>query len=75
MFRRGEFPSRIGALDSYDAALRKTTMWAELHEVRNMRQVFDKGFFAGGALASMMTATKGRVPNGRLQTHPNDESL
>ena len=27
-----------------------------------MRQAFDKGFFVGGALASMMTVTKGRAP-------------
>ncbi len=63
--------SRIGALDSYDSALRASKHWRELHEVRNMRQVFDKGFFVGGALASMMTVTKGRAPNGRFPTHPN----
>ncbi len=27
-----------------------------------MRQVFDKGFFMGGALASAMTLTKGKLP-------------
>ena len=27
-----------------------------------MRQVFDKGFFLGGALASAMTVTKGKLP-------------
>jgi electron-transferring-flavoprotein dehydrogenase len=67
----GEVPSRVGALDSYDEALRGTRLWRELYEVRNMRQVFDKGFFVGGALASMMTVTKGRAPNGRFPTHPN----
>ena len=72
--QRGEVPSRVGALASYDESLRGTTMWTELHEVRNMRQVFDKGFFVGGALAGMMTATKGRMPNGRFPTHPNDEA-
>ena len=41
------------------------------YEVRNMRQAFDKGFFVGGALASAMTVTRGRAPNGRLPTHPN----
>lgn len=69
--QRGEVVSRVGALDSYDAALRKSRPWKELYEVRNMRQVFDKGFYVGGALASMMTVTKGRVPNGRFPTHPN----
>src|SRR5919109_1586330 len=69
--RRGEVPSRVGALDSYDQSLRRTALWRELREVRNMRQAFDKGFFVGGALASAMTVTKGRAPNGRLPTHPN----
>jgi electron-transferring-flavoprotein dehydrogenase len=69
--QRGEVPSRIGALDSYDESLRRTRLWSELYEVRNMRQAFDKGFYVGGALASMMTVTKGRAPNGRFPTHPN----
>ena len=69
--RRGEVPSRLGALDSYDEALRGSRLWKELHEVRNMRQAFDRGFFVGGALASMMTVTRGRAPNGRFPTHPN----
>jgi electron-transferring-flavoprotein dehydrogenase len=69
--QRGEVPTRVGALDSYDDSLRKSRLWSELYEVRNMRQAFDKGFFVGGALASVMTATKGRAPNGRFPTHPN----
>jgi len=69
--QRGEVPSRVGALDAYDESLRQSPMWNELYEVRNMRQAFDRGFFVGGALASMMTVTKGRMPNGRFLTHPN----
>lgn len=69
--QRGEVPGRVGALDSYDESLRASKVWKELHEVRNMRQAFDKGFFVGGALASMMTITKGRVPGGRMPAHPN----
>ena len=69
--QRGEVPSRAGALDSYDESLHRTQTWRELYEVRNMRQAFDKGFYVGGALASMMIASKGRVPNGRFPTHPN----
>ena len=69
--QRGEVPSRAGALSSYDEALRETQVWKELYEVRNMRQAFDRGFFVGGALASAMTLTKGRSPNGRRSTHPN----
>jgi electron-transferring-flavoprotein dehydrogenase len=71
--QRGEVPSRIGALDSYDEALRASDAWKELYEVRNMRQAFDKGFYVGGALASLMTVTKGRLPGGRLPTHANSE--
>ena len=69
--RRGEVPSRPGALDTYDAALRRSATWSELYEVRNMRQAFDQGFFVGGALASLMTLTKGHAPNGVRPTHPN----
>ncbi len=72
--RPGEMPSRVGALDSYDENLRRSPLWKELYEVRNMRQAFDRGFFMGGALASMMTVTKGRAPNGRFPTHPNAEA-
>jgi electron-transferring-flavoprotein dehydrogenase len=74
VLQRGEVPGRVGALDSYDEALRGSSLWGELYEVRNMRQAFDKGFYVGGALASMMTVTKGRMPNGRFPTHPNAES-
>jgi electron-transferring-flavoprotein dehydrogenase len=36
-----------------------------------MRQAFDKGFFVGGALASAMTVSGGRLPPRELPTHPN----
>jgi electron-transferring-flavoprotein dehydrogenase len=72
--QKGEVPARVGALDSYDESLRRSSLWGELYEVRNMRQAFDKGFYVGGALASMMTVTKGRMPNGRFPTHPNAEA-
>ena len=36
-----------------------------------MRQAFDKGFFLGGALASAMTVSKGKLPPGDRSTHPN----
>ena len=60
--QRGESPGRVGALASYDEALRSSYVLDDLYEVRNMRQVFDKGFFLGGALASGMTVTKGKLP-------------
>ena len=60
--QRGESPTRVGALASYDEELRSSYVAKDLYEVRNMRQVFDKGFFMGGALASAMTVTKGKLP-------------
>ena len=36
-----------------------------------MRQVFDKGFYMGGALASAMTVTKGRFPPKDYSSEPN----
>ena len=69
--QRGETPSRVGALDSYDEELRASYVLEDLHEVRNMRQVFDKGFFMGGALASAMTVTKGKLPPKEYQSEPN----
>jgi electron-transferring-flavoprotein dehydrogenase len=72
--RRGEVAGRRGALDGYDEALRESYVWKELAEVRNMRQAFDKGFFVGGALASAMTVTKGKLPPKELGTHPNADA-
>ena len=69
--QRGESPSRVGALEAYDDELRGSYVVKDLHEVRNMRQVFDKGFFMGGALASAMTVTKGNVPPKEFSIEPN----
>ncbi len=67
----GESPTRLGALDRYDEALRSSWVWPDLDEVRNMRQVFDRGFFVGGALASAMIVSKGHLPPKDFPTHPN----
>ena len=72
--QRGEVAGRRGALDTYDEAIRSSYMWTELTEVRNMRQVFDKGFFMGGALASAMTVSKGKLPPKNFETHPNADA-
>ena len=70
----GELPGRTGALSTYDDAIRASYIWKELAEVRNMRQVFDKGFFVGGALASAMTVTKGKLPPKDFATHRNADA-
>jgi electron-transferring-flavoprotein dehydrogenase len=67
--QRGQTPAT--ALSSYDDAVRDSFIWHDLHEVRNMRQVFGRGFFVGGALASAMTLSKGRVELGKLRAEPD----
>src|SRR5262249_13390714 len=65
---RGETPWRPGALAAYDEAVQQSFIWKDLHEVRNMRQAFGRGFWLGGALAGMMTATRGHFPPGTART-------
>ena len=66
--QRGQTPWTPGALSAYDEALAQSFVWRDLQEVRNMRQAFGRGFWLGGALAGMMTATKGRFPPGNMRT-------
>ena len=66
--QRGQTPWTPGALSVYDEALAQSFVWKELQEVRNMRQAFGRGFWLGGALAGVMTATKGRFPPGNART-------
>jgi electron-transferring-flavoprotein dehydrogenase len=61
------------ALGSYDAAVRDSFIWSDLEEVRDMRQVFGRGFFVGGALASAMTVSKGKIELGKLPAEPDAE--
>jgi len=69
----GNGPGTLDGLDSYDRAVRSSFIWSDLYEVRDMRQVFGRGFFLGGALASVMTVTKGRVNIGRMTNERDDE--
>ena len=68
--QRGESPARIGAFDAYDDEVRTGYLGKGLYEVRNMRQAFEKGFFIGGALASAMTLTKGKLPPKEFHNEP-----
>jgi electron-transferring-flavoprotein dehydrogenase len=69
--RRGATPST--GLQTYDEAIRKSFIAKDLHEVRDMRQVFGRGFFVGGAFASAMTASKGKLAIGKLRAEPDAE--
>jgi electron-transferring-flavoprotein dehydrogenase len=66
-------PVLDAALASYDDAVRASFIWQELYEVRDLRQVFGRGFFLGGALGVVNTITKGRVTIGSMKTEPDDE--
>jgi electron-transferring-flavoprotein dehydrogenase len=61
------------SLASYDEAVKESFIYSDLEEVRDMRQVFGRGFFIGGALASAMTVSKGRFDLGKLRAEPDAE--
>ena len=71
--QRGQTPWTPGALSVYDEALRQSFVWKDLQEVRNMRQAFGRGFWMGGALAGMMTASKGHFPPGNSSVERDAE--
>jgi electron-transferring-flavoprotein dehydrogenase len=58
-------------LSSYEDAVAASSIESELHEVRNTRQPFQKGFLRGGPLVNLMIMTKGRFPGGRWHWHRN----
>jgi electron-transferring-flavoprotein dehydrogenase len=60
--QRGRTSSTPGVLESYDRAVRDSFIWRDLEQVKNMRPAFGRGFWVGGALAGMMTATRGKLP-------------
>jgi electron-transferring-flavoprotein dehydrogenase len=60
-----------GGLQSYDEAVLASFIAKDLREVRDMRQVFGRGFFVGGALATLMTVSKGHVNVGKMGTEPD----
>jgi electron-transferring-flavoprotein dehydrogenase len=67
----GATPS--SSLASYDDAVASSFIYSDLREVRDMRQVFGRGFLVGGALASAMTVSKGRVALGKMHAEPDAE--
>jgi len=58
----GESPGRLGALDGYDEAIRKSFVWTDLWRVRNMRPAFGSGLLRGAAVAAAATGSLGRFP-------------
>jgi electron-transferring-flavoprotein dehydrogenase len=58
-------------LGAYDDAVRSSFIWSDLHDVRDMRGVFGRGFVVGGALAGLMTVSKGRINLGKVRAEPD----
>jgi electron-transferring-flavoprotein dehydrogenase len=56
-------------LSNYQRKVAGSEIETDRYRTRNARQPFAKGFFVGGALASMMTVSGGRVPGGHWSTH------
>jgi electron-transferring-flavoprotein dehydrogenase len=59
----------VGDLSNYQSKVEASDIEKDRYRTRNARQPFAKGFFVGGALASMMTISGGRVPGGHWATH------
>jgi electron-transferring-flavoprotein dehydrogenase len=59
--------------ENYERRVKHSVIEEDLYESRNMRQVFSKGFFVGGALASAMTITKGHFPGGHWKAESDAE--
>jgi electron-transferring-flavoprotein dehydrogenase len=68
----GDSDASSAGLASYDDAVQSSFIWGDLREVRDMRQVFGRGFFVGGALASVMSFSKGRISVGTVRNEPDD---
>ncbi len=59
---------------AYETRFHESAVAKELYVARNMRQPFDRGFYAGSAIANLMVATGGAFPGGRWHNHPDAES-
>jgi electron-transferring-flavoprotein dehydrogenase len=66
---------RIGTLEAYPAALKKSWVYEELAAVRNIRPAFAKGLAVGIAYSALETyVLRGRAP-WTFKHHPDNESL
>jgi electron-transferring-flavoprotein dehydrogenase len=60
------------ALSSYDDAVGASFIRDDLFRVRDMRRAFEHGFFVGGALATGMLISQGRISVGKPPSEPDD---
>jgi electron-transferring-flavoprotein dehydrogenase len=59
----------VSDLSNYQDKVEGSEIEKDTYRSRNMRQPFGRGFFIGGAIATMMELSGGRIPGGRWQTH------
>jgi electron-transferring-flavoprotein dehydrogenase len=69
IYQRMKGGGDCGDLANYQSKVEDSEIEKDRYRTRNARQPFTKGFFFGGALASMMTISGGRVPGGHWATH------
>jgi len=75
LFAALEKEGRIGTLDAYPAALKKSWVYEELSSVRNIRPAFAKGLVVGLAYSALDTyVLRGRAP-WTFKHHADNESL
>jgi electron-transferring-flavoprotein dehydrogenase len=54
------------ALAGYDRLVNESFIAEDLYRTRNIRLAFKHGFYVGGAMAAVLTATGGRFPGGKI---------
>jgi electron-transferring-flavoprotein dehydrogenase len=59
----------VSDLSNYQSKVEGSEIEKDIYRSRNMRQPFGRGFFVGGAIASLMEISGGRIPGGRWATH------
>ncbi|HEY5977174.1 MAG TPA: electron-transfer flavoprotein:ubiquinone oxidoreductase [Solirubrobacterales bacterium] len=59
--------------ENYDAMIRKSVIEKDLYRSRNMKQPLTRGLIFGGAMGSMMVATKGAFPGGHWKVEDDAE--
>jgi electron-transferring-flavoprotein dehydrogenase len=57
--------------EAYDEQVRDSVIEEDMYRSRNMRQPFEHGFLVGGAMASLMTITRGAFPGGHWRNEPD----
>jgi electron-transferring-flavoprotein dehydrogenase len=60
-------------LAGYDRLVDESVIMRDLHARRNMRLVFQDGFYVGGAKAALLSLTGGAFPGGKLAVHADAE--